>query len=255
MEVLFFFLFFAWIIFVIVGLINPQLVIRWGNKKNRIQVALIGIMFFVFLMIFAAVLQKDNLKIQANIKQNESTILDKVTFDGVCPDGAELKINSEKISINNGKFSKEFPLKLGDNQFEIIYKYKEIKENQEFIFNRISEKELEEEAKKEQLKEKEKELELKEKEEIANGKVTASMFGDQWALTVNEGKFECESLGNKLAKLYFIDKKGTKYAVNGMAKNDKTYKPIDLIWKANPDVKGLKMDIGPLIDYGLKFCK
>lgn len=48
---------------------------------------------------------------------------------------------------------------------------------------------------------------------------------------------------------------GTQYAVNGAAQTQYTELPdITPIWPPDPYVKGLKIDISPIIDKGLILC-
>jgi hypothetical protein len=40
------------------------------------------------------------------------------------------------------------------------------------------------------------------------------------------------------------------YALNGTAKASKLYPPFDAIWRDDPNVAGLKINIGPMLDRG-----
>jgi hypothetical protein len=77
--------------------------------------------------------------------------------------------------------------------------------------------------------------------------------GEKWPLKVNEGYFQCEKVGSNY-KLFFQDSKSNLYAVNGLAKAGNTTKEIDMIWKNNPEIPGLKIDISSFIDHGLEYC-
>lgn len=74
-------------------------------------------------------------------------------------------------------------------------------------------------------------------------------LGDDWPLTVDKGVVSCEGAG----EVYFTAH-GTRFAVNGLALGADTAPDIDAIWAKDPDIKGLKIDIGPIIDRGLALC-
>jgi hypothetical protein len=82
--------------------------------------------------------------------------------------------------------------------------------------------------------------------------VRAEDFGDSWPLTVSEGRLACE----RGMAVVFTDPSGNRYAVNGMAMTWDLGADIDPIWRdnPNPDLGGLKVNIGPLIDRGLDLC-
>ncbi len=81
------------------------------------------------------------------------------------------------------------------------------------------------------------------------GLLVSTDFGDEWPLKVPYGVVTCED-----GAVIFRAPDGTRYAVNGTAQTRTTLPDFDSIWKANSDVKGLKMDIGPVIDRGLELC-
>ena len=84
----------------------------------------------------------------------------------------------------------------------------------------------------------------------ASGKtLRSSDYGSDWPLTVDEGVVTCEA-----SAVYFTTG-GRRYAVNGMATGRKDAPDIDVIWKANPALEGTKINIGPIIDEGLKLCE
>lgn len=78
--------------------------------------------------------------------------------------------------------------------------------------------------------------------------VGVSDFGSNWPLTVSSGKLKCTKNA-----VTFIDG-ATIYALNGAAKELSYAVDVAPIWADNPSVAGLKKDIGPLIDRGLKLC-
>jgi hypothetical protein len=72
--------------------------------------------------------------------------------------------------------------------------------------------------------------------------VTTDDFGRDWPLTVAEGTLVCED------DAVYFDSDGVRYGINGWADGAE----IQLIWR---DARfGLKKNIGPLIDVGLKLC-
>jgi hypothetical protein len=75
-------------------------------------------------------------------------------------------------------------------------------------------------------------------------------LGKDWPLTVDSGMLRCEGVG----AVTFTADDGTTYAVNGTARGLDQWPDIDRIWADNPDVKGLKIDISPLIQRGLRLC-
>lgn len=84
----------------------------------------------------------------------------------------------------------------------------------------------------------------------ADRQVAASNYGDDWPLTVDGGRLWCKQPG----AVTFVAPDGTVYAVNGTAKDFNRGADIAPIWADDPDVEGLKMDIGPLIEDGLELC-
>lgn len=71
-----------------------------------------------------------------------------------------------------------------------------------------------------------------------------------WPLEPEYGALRCED-GSAVV---FDAPDGQTYAVNGTAKSWKKGREIRPIWLDNPDLEGLKIDIGPLIDEGLSRC-
>ena len=79
-------------------------------------------------------------------------------------------------------------------------------------------------------------------------------LGDAWPLTVEEGTLACNGSGG-VGEVFFTAPEGTAYAVNGAAKSNERLADVTPIWADNPDINGLKKDIGPLIDKGLALCE
>ncbi|WP_263091754.1 YebY family protein [Curtobacterium sp. RIT-PI-V] len=90
------------------------------------------------------------------------------------------------------------------------------------------------------------------------GLLVSTKFGDEWPLTVPYVVVRCKNItvgGMDLNVVTLKAPDGTRYAVNGTAQAHTAYPEIDPIWAPNPDVDGLKIDIAPVIDAGLKLCK
>ncbi len=79
--------------------------------------------------------------------------------------------------------------------------------------------------------------------------MSRQQLGKRWPLTVTSGVVRCEGAG----EVYF-EAQGTTYAVNGLALGRDRAPEIDRIWAPDPELKGLKIDIGPIIDKGLDLC-
>jgi hypothetical protein len=73
-------------------------------------------------------------------------------------------------------------------------------------------------------------------------------YGKGWPLTVESGTLRCDN------DAVTFETDSLTYGVNGTALT-KGLPRIDPIWAPNPEVKGLKIDIGPLIDEGLALCE
>lgn len=90
-------------------------------------------------------------------------------------------------------------------------------------------------------------------EEEMRGQVSADSVTYDWPLTVEQGTLRCEAN----SAVIFQSPEGTKYALNGTATaraDQRGYADVDEIWRDNPDVPGLKVDIGGLISDGLELC-
>lgn len=86
-----------------------------------------------------------------------------------------------------------------------------------------------------------------EKQIVANRDVAEGM-GEEWPLTVDEGQIRCPGGGQLV-----LEVDGTEYALNGLAQGA-GYADIDPIWADDPEVDGLKVDVGWLISYGNTNC-
>lgn len=91
--------------------------------------------------------------------------------------------------------------------------------------------------------------------ESASAEVTRAMFGEQWPLTVDSGIVERIPLragGKDLSLCIFRAPDGKVYGLNGTA-TGRGYAEIRPIWRDHPDprMSGIKVDIGPLIQFAL----
>ncbi|WIB33915.1 YebY family protein [Curtobacterium sp. MCSS17_005] len=89
------------------------------------------------------------------------------------------------------------------------------------------------------------------------GLLVSTKFGDEWPLTVPYAVVRCKNItagGMDLNVVTLKAPDGTRYAVNGTAQDHTSYPEIDPIWAPNPDVDGLRIDISPVINAGLKLC-
>lgn len=89
------------------------------------------------------------------------------------------------------------------------------------------------------------------------GLITRTDLGKEWPLTVDYGVVTCENKtagGQALKIATFAAPDGKVFALNGTAKSHTDAADIEPIWAPDPDVAGLKIDIGPLIQHTLTLC-
>jgi hypothetical protein len=85
------------------------------------------------------------------------------------------------------------------------------------------------------------------------GKITREEYGAKWAFSVDEGVLACD--GKNGIGAVTLASGGKIYAVNGVAKQKGLYQPLELIWLDDPKIKGAKINLGDVIERGLKLCK
>lgn len=88
-----------------------------------------------------------------------------------------------------------------------------------------------------------------------SSEVSKGNFEGEWPLTVDGGTLDCQNEAG--ARLVTITSAGKTYALNGTARGkakQRGWSEVDSIWKDNPEVSGLKINIGPLVDFGLSLC-
>jgi hypothetical protein len=76
--------------------------------------------------------------------------------------------------------------------------------------------------------------------------------GESWPLVVDEGVLGCDGSGGVGAATFTTG--GTTYALNGIAL-DRGIPDIDPIWAPDPNIEGMKMDIGGLTRRALELCE
>lgn len=81
-------------------------------------------------------------------------------------------------------------------------------------------------------------------------------FGEDWPLTFQKAKVSC--INKRFVFVYNTDT-DDRYPVNGNAKNAVQVGKMEgedlaTVWADNPDYKGLKKNIGPILDAGLALC-
>lgn len=90
--------------------------------------------------------------------------------------------------------------------------------------------------------------------------VNATMFGEEWPLTVEAGTLVCEAVPApmEVQSVFFVDAAGAIYAVNGTARGTIAthgWNDFETIWKPDPTSStGIKVNVGPLITAGLEIC-
>lgn len=88
------------------------------------------------------------------------------------------------------------------------------------------------------------------------GLVTREDLGDEWPLKVDFGALDCRNITIDGQELQSVTLRvpHMQYAVNGTAKTHSPFPDIDEIWADNPDVAGLKINMGPFTERGLARC-
>lgn len=79
--------------------------------------------------------------------------------------------------------------------------------------------------------------------------ISQAEYGDKWPFRVKQGQLTCIPYSKVIFRAH-----GRVYAVNGMASGDRRFAEIRLIWRDDPKIRGLKINIGPIIDRGLTLC-
>lgn len=73
-----------------------------------------------------------------------------------------------------------------------------------------------------------------------------------WPFTVDTATLFCTKAAGGERVTVVADRE--MYALNGTAESAKLWPPFDPIWLDNPNIPGLKVDIGPMINRGIALC-
>jgi hypothetical protein len=84
------------------------------------------------------------------------------------------------------------------------------------------------------------------------GLVEERSWPGEWPLTVPGGRLGCSPVGANGMDAVTFTVGDRVYAVNGAAQT--VYPPIDPIWRTQPGVEGVRVNIGELLDVGLSLC-
>jgi hypothetical protein len=79
-------------------------------------------------------------------------------------------------------------------------------------------------------------------------RVSSSDYGDDWPFTFSSGYLDCER------QAAVVNSDGKTYGLNGVAKASGRYLPLEDVWRNNPNIPGLKVNIGPMIQRALTQC-
>lgn len=82
--------------------------------------------------------------------------------------------------------------------------------------------------------------------------ISADTVDFPWPFTVASGRVECQD-GQAVV---FISN-GITYSLNGLADSraaTRGYSDLKPIWKADPAIPGMRINIGPVVDLGLSKC-
>jgi hypothetical protein len=82
--------------------------------------------------------------------------------------------------------------------------------------------------------------------------VTRAEYGEKWPLTISEGKLSCVDPSSVL-----LEFQGVTYAMNDSASShakQSGWTEVNRIWRNDPENKGSKVAMTPLIERGLALC-
>lgn len=82
--------------------------------------------------------------------------------------------------------------------------------------------------------------------------VTRAEYAEKWPLTISEGKLYCVE-----PSMVLLEFQGVAYAVNGSARSQVKqfgWTDVDRIWRNDPEIRGSKVVMTPLIERGLALC-
>lgn len=79
--------------------------------------------------------------------------------------------------------------------------------------------------------------------------IDSTKFGAAWPFSVPSGELTCQA-----AAITFTSN-GVTYPVNGTAQNLGLRTRIEDIWLPDPQIKGARISISPIIEEGQKLCR
>lgn len=87
--------------------------------------------------------------------------------------------------------------------------------------------------------------------------VSNDEYGERWPYTIPNGQILCREryAGDFLKKDVTITHDGNTYALNGSARGNSEYLPLERIWRDNPKSPGSKIDEKEIIQRGLDLCR
>lgn len=107
------------------------------------------------------------------------------------------------------------------------------------------------------LSEKESDInDQKKQTSTADNFISSEEYGNDWPFTIPSGTLNCVSNNVQGYQKYYvsISNDGNTWAVNGSARGKDTYRPIEEIWRNNPDSPGSKISANNIIKRGQALC-
>lgn len=89
-------------------------------------------------------------------------------------------------------------------------------------------------------------------------RLTQAQLGPRWPLTVPAATVHCRNPTGPEAGDVTVTINGVEYALNGLAAQENRWPAFadSGLWRHDPStVRGVKVDITPLVDAGLKLCR
>jgi len=87
--------------------------------------------------------------------------------------------------------------------------------------------------------------------------VSSQEYGDKWPYTIPEGVLECQTriVVGYVKNDVTIRYNGRIYAINGSARGNHNFAPLEQIWRDNPEHPGSKIPDPGIIKRGLQLCE
>jgi len=80
-------------------------------------------------------------------------------------------------------------------------------------------------------------------------KLNKDTYKGDWAFTQNNVTIGCHDI-----YYIYVEYNNVKYALNGISQQK--YKPLDdSLWLPDPNIKGIKVNIGPFMELASSLCK